>query len=125
MNLLCFHLPAAQYKWLERDLASVDRKVTPWLVATWHAPWYGTYTAHYREVECMRVEMEELLYNYGVDIFLNGHVSKFCSSFIFSICTGMTGCTPFFVIIIVKRILTNKNNNNNNNIIFIIKKKSK
>lgn len=93
MNLMCFHMTAAQYKWLERDLASVDRKVTPWLVATWHAPWYSTYTAHYREVECMRVEMEELLYNYGVDIVLNGHVSKFCSSFIFSICTGMTGCT--------------------------------
>ncbi|KAL9332851.1 hypothetical protein ACSQ67_002461 [Phaseolus vulgaris] len=66
-----------QYKWLERDLASVDREVTPWLVATWHAPWYSTYKAHYREAECMRVEMEDLLYKYGVDIVFNGHVHAY------------------------------------------------
>lgn len=64
-----------QYKWLERDLANVDRTVTPWLVATWHPPWYSTYTAHYREAECMKVAMEELLYEYGVDLVFNGHVS--------------------------------------------------
>ncbi|KAK7387625.1 hypothetical protein VNO78_28548 [Psophocarpus tetragonolobus] len=66
-----------QYKWLEGDLASVDRKVTPWLIATWHAPWYSTYKAHYREAECMRVEMEDLLYKYGVDVVFNGHVHAY------------------------------------------------
>ncbi|MED6135941.1 Purple acid phosphatase 15 [Stylosanthes scabra] len=66
-----------QYKWLEKDLASVDREVTPWLVATWHPPWYSTYKAHYREAECMRVEMEDLLYQYGVDIVFNGHVHAY------------------------------------------------
>ncbi|KAK7281697.1 hypothetical protein RIF29_09901 [Crotalaria pallida] len=65
-----------QYKWLERDLASVDREVTPWLVASWHAPWYSTYKAHYREAECMRVAMEDKLYTYGVDIIFNGHRSN-------------------------------------------------
>lgn len=68
-------LAGEQYKWLVRDLASVDRSVTPWLVATWHPPWYSTYEAHYREAECMRVEIEDLLYSYGVDIVFNGHVS--------------------------------------------------
>lgn len=66
-----------QYKWLERDLARVDRTVTPWLVATWHPPWYSTYSAHYREAECMRVEMEELLYSYGVDVVFSGHVHAY------------------------------------------------
>lgn len=66
---------ADQYKWLEQDLANVDRSRTPWLVAVWHPPWYSTYKAHYREAECMRVAMEELLYSYGVDIVFNGHVS--------------------------------------------------
>ncbi|ONK56204.1 uncharacterized protein A4U43_C10F5200 [Asparagus officinalis] len=66
-----------QYKWLERDLANVDRSVTPWLVAMWHPPWYSTYKAHYREVECMRVEMEDLLYSYGVDIAFCGHVHAY------------------------------------------------
>ncbi|XP_060959895.1 purple acid phosphatase 15 isoform X2 [Cannabis sativa] len=66
-----------QYKWLEDDLASVDREVTPWLVASWHAPWYSTYTAHYREAECMRVSMEDILYKYGVDLVFNGHVHAY------------------------------------------------
>ncbi|PON92535.1 Acid phosphatase [Trema orientale] len=66
-----------QYKWLEDDLANVDREVTPWLVASWHAPWYNTYTAHYREAECMRVAMEDLLYKYRVDIVFNGHVHAY------------------------------------------------
>ncbi|CAN4120788.1 unnamed protein product [Withania somnifera] len=66
-----------QYKWLEWDLANIDRTVTPWLVATWHPPWYSTYTAHYREAECMKVAMEELLYEYGVDLVFNGHVHAY------------------------------------------------
>ncbi|XP_073281301.1 purple acid phosphatase 15-like isoform X1 [Primulina huaijiensis] len=66
-----------QYKWLHKDLESVNRDVTPWLIATWHPPWYATYTAHYREAECMKVAMEDLLYEYGVDIVFNGHVHAY------------------------------------------------
>lgn len=74
-----FSLADDQYKWLEKDLAKVDRNVTPWLVAAWHPPWYSTYKAHYREAECMKVEMEDILYKYGVDIVFNGHVSVVCT----------------------------------------------
>ncbi|KAH7683084.1 Acid phosphatase protein [Dioscorea alata] len=74
---ISYYKQGEQYKWLERDLASVDRTVTPWLIATWHPPWYSTYKAHYREAECMRVEMEELLYSYGVDVVFNGHVHAY------------------------------------------------
>ncbi|BFI25732.1 acid phosphatase type 7 [Marchantia polymorpha subsp. ruderalis] len=68
---------SAQYAWLERDLANVNRSVTPWLIATWHPPWYNSYTAHYREVECMRMSMEDLLYQNGVDLVLNGHIHAY------------------------------------------------
>lgn len=78
-------------------MASVDREVTPWLVATWHPPWYSTYKAHYREAECMRVEMEDLLYKYGVDIVFNGHVSKHIVVFITKI------LRHFFFFLIRKR----------------------
>ncbi|XP_044484719.1 purple acid phosphatase 15-like [Mangifera indica] len=74
---ISYNKSGEQYKWLKRDLAKVNREVTPWLVATWHPPWYSTYTAHYREAECMRVAMEELLYKYGVDIVFNGHVHAY------------------------------------------------
>nr|CAD1820248.1 unnamed protein product [Ananas comosus var. bracteatus] len=74
---ISFNRSGEQYKWLERDLANVDRSVTPWLIATWHPPWYSTYKSHYKEAECMRLEMEELLYSYGVDIIFNGHVHAY------------------------------------------------
>ncbi|KAE7998001.1 hypothetical protein FH972_002581 [Carpinus fangiana] len=74
---IAYNKTADQYKWLERDLANVDRSITPWLVAAWHPPWYNSYNAHYREVECMRVAMEDLLYSYGVDIVFNGHVHAY------------------------------------------------
>ncbi|KAJ0094005.1 hypothetical protein Patl1_25999 [Pistacia atlantica] len=80
-----------QYNWLERDLAEVDRKVTPWLVAAWHRPWYSTYVAHYREAECMRVEMEELLYHSGVDIVFNGHyINEVIITYRFMLMRGRT-----------------------------------
>uniref|UniRef100_A0A7N0UQJ6 Purple acid phosphatase n=1 Tax=Kalanchoe fedtschenkoi TaxID=63787 RepID=A0A7N0UQJ6_KALFE len=68
---------AEQYKWLAEDLAKVDRSVTPWLVAAWHPPWYSTYAAHYREAECMRVAMEDLLYKSRVDLVFSGHVHAY------------------------------------------------
>ncbi|XAR48824.1 Acid phosphatase [Bertholletia excelsa] len=76
-SYIAYDKSADQYKWLERDLTSVNRKVNPWLVATWHAPWYSSYKAHYREAECMRVAMEELLYKFGVDLVFNGHVHAY------------------------------------------------
>ncbi|XP_057965783.1 purple acid phosphatase 15-like [Malania oleifera] len=74
---IAYNKSAEQYKWLEKDLGNVDRSVTPWVVAAWHPPWYSSYEAHYREAECMRVAMEELLYSYGVDIVFNGHVHAY------------------------------------------------
>lgn len=73
--VLSMFILGAQYAWLKDDLHRVDRTVTPWLVAAWHPPWYNSYSSHYQEFECMRQEMEALLYQYGVDIVFSGHVS--------------------------------------------------
>ena len=32
---------------------------------------------HYKENECMRLAMEELLYDNGVDVILNGHCHEY------------------------------------------------
>lgn len=66
-----------QYGWLEKDLKNVDRSTTPWLVAAWHPPWYNSYSSHYQEFECMRLQMEALLYQHGVDIVFSGHVHAY------------------------------------------------
>ncbi|KAL0374899.1 UNVERIFIED_CONTAM: Purple acid phosphatase 22 [Sesamum radiatum] len=35
-----------QYKWLQGDLARVDRRATPWILVLIHAPWYNSNLAH-------------------------------------------------------------------------------
>nr|DAD36965.1 TPA_asm: hypothetical protein HUJ06_007606 [Nelumbo nucifera] len=72
-----YNSTGTQYAWLHEDLHLVDRSVTPWLVAAWHPPWYNSYSSHYQEFECMRQEMETLLYQYGVDIVFSGHVHAY------------------------------------------------
>ncbi|KAK1666447.1 hypothetical protein QYE76_054606 [Lolium multiflorum] len=66
-----------QHAWLKRDLAGVDRRRTPWLLALLHAPWYNTNEAHQDEGESMRAAMERLLYEARVDVVFAGHVHAY------------------------------------------------
>ena len=69
---------SSQYAWLQRDLASIDRSKTPWLVVVMHVPWY-TSNAHHPSSEGaeMREAMEPLFLSAGVDFVLNGHVHAY------------------------------------------------
>ncbi|GAP89791.1 putative acid phosphatase [Rosellinia necatrix] len=62
-----------QLAFLEADLASVDRAVTPWVVVAGHRPWYTTGGASDGCAPC-RDAFEPLLYRYGVDLAVFGHV---------------------------------------------------
>ncbi|KMZ69120.1 Purple acid phosphatase [Zostera marina] len=72
-----YNRTSKQYEWLKKDLRKIKRCNTPWLVVSMHAPWYNSYSSHYQEFECMRLEMEQLLYQNGVDIVLSGHVHAY------------------------------------------------
>eukprot|EP00891_Asterochloris_glomerata_P008275 jgi/Astpho2/8275/Aster-01358 len=76
-NYVAFAKGSPQYNWLVKDLQTYNRTATPWLVAQWHAPWYSTYTSHYKENECMREAMEPIFYAAGVDIALLGHLHAY------------------------------------------------
>ena len=65
-----FDSSSDQFAWLQKDLAAVDSKQTPWVFVVLHAPWYNSNTAHHLEGEAMRQAMEETLYNAGVDLVL-------------------------------------------------------
>ncbi|GAW11002.1 hypothetical protein ANO14919_003410 [Xylariales sp. No.14919] len=60
-----------QLAFLEADLASVDRSVTPWLIVGGHRPWYTTGGSGC--APC-KAAFEPLLYKYGVDLAIFGHV---------------------------------------------------
>jgi len=66
-----------QYAWLKKDLTTVDRKRTPWLVVMKHVPWYSSNSGHQGESLLMQRDMEDVLFEAGVDIILNGHVHSY------------------------------------------------
>jgi hypothetical protein len=73
-----------QYKWMEKDLQSVDRTRTPWLIVAGHRPLYTSENCSddpsasdfYVSLE-MQKAFEDLLYQYKVDIGLWGHQHSF------------------------------------------------
>ena len=68
-----------QHHWLRKELKAVDRSKTPWLVVESHRPLYEgevKWTQNSVGV-AMRVEIEDLLYDYKVDVFLAGHYHAF------------------------------------------------
>ncbi|EAU36993.1 acid phosphatase precursor [Aspergillus terreus NIH2624] len=62
----------AQYKWLQQDLASVDRRKTPWVIVMSHRPMYSSASSSYQKN--VRDAFEGLLLQYGVDAYLSGHI---------------------------------------------------
>jgi hypothetical protein len=64
----------AQTTWLEDDLASVDRKKTPWVIVAGHRPWYLSAKNTTGSVcwTCKDV-FEPLFLKYNVDLVLSGH----------------------------------------------------
>jgi len=68
-----------QYAWLESDLASVNRSVTPWVVLAGHRPMYTSenYTDDHLVAEHMQMAFENLLNQYNVDLALWGHYHSY------------------------------------------------
>ncbi|KZO90966.1 Metallo-dependent phosphatase [Calocera viscosa TUFC12733] len=61
-----------QIQWLKKDLASVDRSVTPWVFAMSHRPMYSTEVSSYQTH--MRAAFEQLFITYNVDAYFSGHI---------------------------------------------------
>merc|ERR1740130_2558684 len=66
---------AAQYKWLDNDLAKVDRSKTPWVIVTAHRPAYNSemYAGDYNVSLNMARNLDNLLVKHKVNLFLAGH----------------------------------------------------
>lgn len=67
----CNAVIASQLKWLEADLAAVDRSVTPWVFVMGHkAGWMDSIgSANFSAIE-------DILHKYGADLYLTGR--EFC-----------------------------------------------
>lgn len=64
-----------QLEFVEADLASVDRSVTPFVMTAGHRPWYSTGASSDHNVcTACQEAFEPLFYKYGVDVSVFGHV---------------------------------------------------
>lgn len=72
-----------QYEWIKHDLASVDRKQTPWLIFTGHRPMYSSVDDGIIGIITPSVDadfapaIEQLLLDYQVDLVFWGHVHNY------------------------------------------------
>eukprot|EP00889_Picochlorum_renovo_P001226 jgi/Picre1/28256/NNA_003662.t1 len=61
------------YKWFVKDMTSLDRETTHWIIVMFHAPYYSTFVEHYKEVQLMQKYFEPLFFDYQVDFVFHGH----------------------------------------------------
>jgi len=68
-----------QHRWFLHELRSVDRDRTPWVIVESHRPLYHSQMRS-EELEvaiAMRYELEPLMYDFGVDLYLSGHAKTY------------------------------------------------
>ncbi|GAA5873826.1 hypothetical protein JCM1840_002083 [Sporobolomyces johnsonii] len=70
-----FGYPNQQIEFLVNDLRRVDRKKTPWVVVFLHRPWYTSTSPPIWPA--WQQAFEKIFYDYGVDIYLTGHVHNY------------------------------------------------
>lgn len=68
-----------QLKWLEKDLSSVNRSETPWVIVYGHRPMYNKiiFDIPFNMKNRMRNAFENILLKYNVDIYFSGHVHAY------------------------------------------------
>ena len=84
--------------WLRKDLESVNRHYTPWVIVVFHTPWYNSNHGHFKEAERARKALEQTLYDAGVDLILNGHVHSYERSHPV-LNYGLNDCAPVHIVV--------------------------
>ncbi|KAK7404269.1 hypothetical protein VNO78_05025 [Psophocarpus tetragonolobus] len=73
-----------QYDWMQKDMASVNRRKTPWIIFMGHRNMYTSYVGLFPPKKVFIKAVEPLLLKYKVDLVLFGHVHNYertCSVF--------------------------------------------
>jgi hypothetical protein len=71
----CDAVRQSQLDWLDRDLAAVDRTVTPWVIAYGHKQGWmdGIGPGNWSKIEA-------IMQKHGVDMYFTGHIHSECAA---------------------------------------------
>lgn len=75
-----FQRNSTLYNWIENDLRSVNRSLTPWIIVGSHRHMYSSQDNTDKEnsiAENLRVNLEPLYYKYHVDVNLYAHIHAY------------------------------------------------
>ena len=71
-----FTVGSPMYRWLERDLKSLDRKLTPWVIVVGHRPMY--FIEQYPDdYNVMQRAFEDIFYEHKVNLAVWGHMHSY------------------------------------------------
>lgn len=70
---------SAQYNWFKKQLETVDRDVTPWVLVTIHVPIYNTFSLHPHDLQIVaaRDNLEPLMIEHHVNMVFTGHIHAY------------------------------------------------
>ena len=91
-----------QHLFVEQDLSTVDRSVTPWVIMSLHRPMYlpTTYWKDINNAERLLSDWEVLFLKYKVDVVFSGHehsYSRTCPIFNGTCCSKGRSCPVYIV----------------------------
>ena len=94
---------SVQRAWLEKDLSSIDRAATRWVLVNFHRQMYTSQLPNSTEhvmAQHMRAELESLFLSAGVNLVLNGHQHSYeRSCAVFNTSCVESGKAPVYLII--------------------------
>ena len=72
-----FRRESVQYRWIEKDLQSVDRQRTPWILIVSHRPMYSSLVQVDLIQLMLQFHLEPLFYRYHVDLNFFAHIHSY------------------------------------------------
>lgn len=70
---------STQHRWIIQELKSVDRTVTPWVLAVLHVPLYNTFDLHHHDLQMIAAKqhLEPIFVQHGVNLVFTGHLHAY------------------------------------------------
>jgi acid phosphatase type 7 len=70
---------STQYEWIVSELNTVDRSITPWVIAILHTPMYNTFSVHHHDLQIIacKQHLEPLLIHHEVNLVFTGHIHAY------------------------------------------------